>query len=128
MAEWGRSSSYKIKYVCLNLISGKQLLRVHACLWQLLRFLVIIILSCMHMQETSTKTLYVPTSENIKRAHANTSIRGLANVVSSLMRSHARHVITMHVCTRTDNVASTRVSRGVPTGGGRIGRYAPLLP
>ena len=78
----------------------------------------------MHMQETSIKTLYVPTSENIKRAHANTSIRGLANVVSSLMRSHARHVITMHVCTRTDNVASTRVSRGVPTGGGRIGRYA----
>ena len=63
-----------------------------------------------HVIKASTKILYVLASENIKRVHANTSMRGLANVVSSLMHSHALHVITMHVCTRTDNVASRRVS------------------
>ena len=41
----------------------KNLLRVHVCLWRVLHFLVILILSCMNTQGVSAKTLVCPRIE-----------------------------------------------------------------
>ena len=60
-------------------------------------------------KEFLQKHSYVPPCESIKRVHAEISMRVLANIASSMTRSHACHVITTHACTRTDNIAPTRV-------------------
>jgi len=58
MAEWGRSSFYKTKYVCSIHISGKKkLLRVHACLLHALRFFHADII--LHADRTITRVFYL---------------------------------------------------------------------
>jgi hypothetical protein len=61
--------------------------------------------SCMFATRTSFLDHYnivlrLPASANTKRVHGQTSMRGLANIVSSVTRAHACQIIAIHACTR----------------------------